>query len=94
MIPGPVAPAAPAPAAAVRAPARAPVRPLPPPEEAAKRLPEPGRCHSCLGSRYWLSRHGVTVCELCHPPVEGAAVAHADLEKGPLPADWLPVRRP
>ena len=85
MIPGPLAPAV---------PAAIPARALPPPEAAARPLPEPGRCFSCLGTRYWLSRYGVTICEACHPTVEGAAVAHVDVSKEPLPADWLPVRRP
>jgi hypothetical protein len=31
-------------------------------------------CHSCRGRRFWISIHGVAICDICHPPAAAALV--------------------
>jgi hypothetical protein len=32
-------------------------------------------CYSCRGQRFWISVYGVTVCAVCHPPVDPSFTA-------------------
>lgn len=35
----------------------------------------PPRCYACSSVDLWRSRHGATVCRVCHPPAPGAETA-------------------
>lgn len=37
-------------------------------------MPQHG-CAMCRGTAFWVSVHGQTVCERCHPPADEALVA-------------------
>ena len=45
---------------------------------AGRLAPDSSACYACTGKNFWISKSGIRICEVCHPPAIAALVARRE----------------